>query len=250
MKNILKVIGVLVLALFSLAACADNLVKAERVNRVDIKEAVHVNRGDIKFDNFGVVAFLSDLGERLKTAAKEAADQGVSRENPVYKTFLELANFNIPVPKMVAANAGSILGISYYLDDKTNKLLDAVVLNPVSGESIPQCVKDTKSLHKFNCPANLSRESTKNSQTVEVATEDPVLSAALKAAELGNDKVLTGKVTLDTFDEKGNKTGTKTKDAKFVVTVQALYEGSQCTTIVVLGIAYQSCNPPVRRTKP
>ncbi len=242
MKNILKTVGVLVLALFSLAACSDNLVKAE-----------HINQGNIKYDNLGVVTFLSGLGERLAVAAKEAADQGVSRENPVYKIFLELANFNIPVPKMVAANTGSILGISHYLDDKTNKLLDAVVLDPVSGESLTQCikdVKDTKFLHKFNCPASVSRENTKNSQTVEIATEDPGLSAALKAAELRNDKVLTGKITLDTFDEKGNKTGTKTKDAKFVVTVQALYEGSQCTTVVVLGKAYQDCNPPIRRTKP
>ncbi|MCX7102065.1 MAG: hypothetical protein NTX38_11415 [Methylobacter sp.] len=242
MKNILKTVGVLIVTVFFLTACSDNLVKAE-----------HVNGGDIKYDNFGLVAFLSGLGQRLKVAAKEAADQGVSRENAVYKKILELANFNIPVPKMVAANTGSIIGISHYVDDKTNKTLDSVVLDPVSGEFISKCDKDsndTKSLHKFNCSSSPASESPKKSQSVEIATEDTGLLTALKAAELGNDKVLIGKVTLDTFDEKGNKTGTKTKDAKFVVTVQALYEGSQCTTIVVLGRAYQYCTSPINRSKP
>ncbi|SJM95573.1 hypothetical protein [Crenothrix polyspora] len=101
------------------------------------------------------------------------------------------------------------------VDFQTGK---SVVLNPITGEAVTAC--DSQST-KAGCTTQLI------SSDPQISNPNPELTSAINSSQ----KIIFGVI---------NKNG-KNIPARFVVTVTALYEGSNCATYISAGSQWESC---------
>ncbi|WGS88264.1 hypothetical protein [Methylomonas sp. UP202] len=155
---------------------------------------------------------LSEFGSKLKSTPELTKEQEA--------LISSLAKNPVPVIKMIDEKAIATVGVNY--DDG-----NLIVLESLTGSSAKPCGK-VEIIENYDVKEN-KVEVPGNSECIKVINPNEALKSAL-----GVDSTINGEVL---------KNG-KRIPARFVVIVQALYQGSDCTTTTGNGTGSESCNPP------
>lgn len=183
---------------------------------------------------FGVVLILSiafagcsfDDDEKARIAAKTLSEFGSKLKNTPELTkeqeelITSLAKNPVPVIKMIDEKAIATVGVNY---DEGN----LIVLESLTGSAVKSCGK-VEIIENYDGKDNRAGVPG-SSECIKVINPNDALKSALNVDSTINGEIL--------------KNG-KRIPARFVVIVQALYEGSDCTTTTGNGTGSESCNPP------
>ncbi len=168
---------------------------------------------------------LKKHGRQLKVRG-----QGAGLPSNDEKEIRTLGNSKTPNYKMIKHGAVSALGVGFRKKNKPDMSPDhfdrtkpeIILLNSLSGEEIKACVgpcviKEDYPLPTRNDPDFIKHEMVKN---------------AIEASRQGAIKINR---------QIGSGNNRKNKDVTYLVTVQAIYEGSYCQTTYYGGRGYQFC---------
>lgn len=151
-----------------------------------------------------------------------------------YKTSTPvLNNQEVTIPESFGKDVVLATGIDF----QTGK---SVVINPKTGEEIFPCAVmpliDTKNTSSYGT-SRYEENNTHNSKSTTSNKKECNIQIVNPTQELINtfetsQKIINGTVRKDGIDIP----------ARFVITVSALYEGSNCITLITNGGQYQSCS--------